>query len=359
METLSLLGSTMGLGFVSGLNLYAAVLTVGLGIRFGLIHPFPGISNLEVLTNPYVLATAGVLYLIEFFADKIPWVDSLWDTIHTLIRPIGAAAMSATAIGSVDPATKTMVILLSGGVAFSGHSTKAGTRVAVNHSPEPFSNIVLSLFEDGVAVVGTWLAVAHPIVMLVIVVMFLAIFAWLSPKIFRLLRVELIATLFLARKLWSSKRSYVLRATDGSTFPMGTGNELRSGSNKEALVEEMPEKHTEYWQNNFEPLRTEFCIRCVAGKGMKGLRSSVGYLHRTDDGLVFLTRRLFRFRTHLVDLNNIEDVRFKKGLLLDRVSWRTDKKQQTFLFFKHSLNHGQEVFNSLQRPKAARGHSTS
>jgi hypothetical protein len=290
---------------------------------------------------------------------KIPWVDSVWDTFHTVIRPIGAAAMGATAIGSVDPATKTMVILVSGGVAFSGHSTKAGTRVAINHSPEPFSNIFLSMFEDGLAVVGTWLAVMHPIVMLVIVAIFLAFFAWLSPKIFRLLRVELIATWSLAKKLWSSKRAYVLRATDGSTFPIGMGNGLGSDSSNGALAEEMPEKHTAYWRNNFQPQRTVFCIRCVAGKGVKGLRSSVGYLHHTNDKLVFVARRFFRFRTHLVDLSNIEDVRFKKGLLLDRVSWRTDKKQQTFLFFKHSLNHGQEVFNVLQEPKAAKGHATS
>lgn len=353
MEMLSLLGSTMGLGFVSGLNLYAAVLSVGLGIRLGLIQPYPGISHLEVLTSPYVLAIAGVLYLVEFFADKIPWVDSVWDTFHTLIRPIGAAAISATAIGSVDPATKTMVILLSGGVAFSGHSTKAGTRVAVNHSPEPFSNSVLSLFEDGVAIAGTWLAVTHPIIMLGIVTVFLILFAWLSPKLFRLLRVELIATLSLAKKLWPSKRAYVLRGTDGSTLPMGIGNELGSGSNTNALIEAMPERHNEYWQSNFhsQPI---FCIRCVAGKGVKGLRNSVGYLRLTNDDLVFLTRRLFRFGTNRIDLNSIQDLRFKKGLLLDRVSWRTDKKQQTFLFFKHKLNHGQEVLSILQQSKSAK-----
>lgn len=141
METISLLGSTMGLGFVSGLNLYAAVLTIGLGIRLGLIHPYPGISHLEVLTNPYVLAIAGVIYLVEFFADKIPWVDSVWDTFHTLIRPIGAAAMGATAIGSVDPATKIIVIFVSGGVAFSSRQ-KQGLALrsitVLNHSQISF-----------------------------------------------------------------------------------------------------------------------------------------------------------------------------------------------------------------------------
>src|SRR5215210_2138927 len=185
MNVVSLLGSTMGLGFVSGLNLYAAVLTVGLGIRLGLIHPHAGLSHLEVLTNPYVLGTAGVLYAIEFIADKVPWVDSLWDSVHTLIRPLGAAALGATAMGPMDPATRSMVMLLAGGVALSSHSTKAGTRLAANHSPEPFSNIALSLLEDGLAVVGTWLAVSHPYVMMVLVSIFLVLFAWVSPKIFR------------------------------------------------------------------------------------------------------------------------------------------------------------------------------
>jgi hypothetical protein len=357
MDAVSLLGSTMGLGFVSGLNLYAAVLTVGLGLRLGLIHPYPAISHLEVLTNPYVLATAGVLYLVEFFADKIPWVDSVWDTFHTLIRPIGAAALGATAVGSIDPATKSVMMLVGGGVAFSSHSTKAGTRVAVNHSPEPFSNIFLSLVEDGFAIVGTWLAVTHPYVMFTLVAIFLVIFAWLSPKIFRLLRVELIAGVALVKKLFSPKQTYALRATNGSTFPVGVANDSGSGSSNKALLEEMPKKHAEYWQNNFRPQATEFCIRCVAGKGIKGLRNSIGYLQHTNEGLFFLTRRFFRFRSHKIDLNNIEDVRFKRGLLLDRISWQADKKQQTLLFFKHRAELGQEVLNALQKPKAREGYS--
>jgi hypothetical protein len=358
MEFLSLLGSTMGLGFVSGLNLYATVLTVGLGVRFGLIQLNPEISHLEVLTNPYVLATAGVLYLIEFFADKIPWVDSVWDAFHTLIRPIGAVAIGVTAIGSVDPSTKTIIGLVSGGTAFSSHSTKAGTRVAANHSPEPFSNIMLSLFEDGLVVAATWLTVTHPIVMLVIVLIFLVFFAWLSPKIFRLLRLELIAVLSLVRKFLSSKQAYVVQATDGTAFPIGVGNELGNMSENDSLVEPMPEKYTEYWKDKYNTQRIDFCIRCVAGKGVKGLRNSVGYLNHTNEAVVFLTRRLFRFRSYSVDLKSIKDVHFKKGLLLDRLSWQIDNKQQTFLFFKHRLNPGQKVFNTLQRTKDGRKRST-
>ena len=114
MEAINLLGSTMGLGLVSGLNLYATVLTVGLGIRLGLITPNPELSGLAVLSSPYVLIAAGVIYLVEFFADKIPWVDSIWDGVHTLIRPLGAAVIGATAIGVVEPRAAVIAALCAG-----------------------------------------------------------------------------------------------------------------------------------------------------------------------------------------------------------------------------------------------------
>jgi hypothetical protein len=114
METLNLLGSTMGLGLVAGWNLYATVLTVGLGIRFGLISLNAEMAGLEVLASPYVLIAAGILFLVEFLADKIPWVDSIWDAIHTVIRPLGAAVVGATAIGAVNPETAIIAALCAG-----------------------------------------------------------------------------------------------------------------------------------------------------------------------------------------------------------------------------------------------------
>jgi len=177
----------MGLGLVSGLNLYATVLTVGLGIRLGLITLNPEMSGLAVLASPYVLIAAGVIYLVEFFADKIPWVDSLWDGVHTVIRPLGAAVIGATAVGAVEPQTA-VVAALCAGVSLSGHSVKAGTRLLANHSPEPFSNIGLSLTEDGLVLGGVWLALTHPLIALVIVVVLVAIIIWCIPKLVRLLR---------------------------------------------------------------------------------------------------------------------------------------------------------------------------
>jgi hypothetical protein len=125
---------------------------------------------------------------MEFLADKVLWVDSLWDAVHTFLRPAGAALIAFAAVGQLDPATEIAVILMCGGVAFSSHSAKAGARMLVNQSPEPFSNILLSLFEDVVAVGGSYAAVAHPLAILAVVAAFLGLFALLGRRIYRLLR---------------------------------------------------------------------------------------------------------------------------------------------------------------------------
>ncbi len=191
MDTISTLGSLMGLGLVSGIRLYSTVLVVGLGIRFGLIHPSQHLEGLDVLASLPVLIIAGVAYVIEFLADKIPVVDTAWDVIHTLIRPVGAAVVAATALGPVDPALKVGAILLAGSIALSGHSAKAGTRAAINASPEPFTNIGASLGEDGLVLGGVWLAFAHPIVALVIVVIAVGLVIWLVPRFIRAVRRQL------------------------------------------------------------------------------------------------------------------------------------------------------------------------
>ncbi len=191
METLALLGTVLGIGFVSGINLYATVLAIGVAIRFGLITLDPAYESLAILGDPIVIGAAGLMYVCEFVADKVPWFDSFWDVIHTAIRPVGAAVLASMAVGSVDPATEIAAILLSGTVALTSHSVKAGTRVLANHSPEPFSNIALSLFEDVLAFGGTVLLLMNPILMLVLVVAFIGVFIWLFPKLVRLLRSSL------------------------------------------------------------------------------------------------------------------------------------------------------------------------
>jgi hypothetical protein len=361
MEAINLLGSTMGLGLVSGLNLYATVLTVGLGIRLGVITLNPELSGLAVLASPYVLIAAGVIYLVEFFADKIPWVDSIWDGVHTLIRPLGAALIGATAIGTVEPQTA-VIAALCAGVSLSGHSVKAGTRLLANHSPEPFSNIGLSLVEDVLVVTGSWLALSHPAIMVTIVAIFLIAFAWFAPKAFRLVRVEYLATLALLKKFYLVAKQYILGsgqgrrlAAAGSDFTLpvdvvgGPSAAVDAGNS-----EDVPEHILQRLDKNTGSQGSRFFIRCAAGKGVKRLRHSVGYLQITDHSLVFVTRRMFRLHDHRIERSTIEDIHFKKGLLFDRLVIRTSGKQQQFYCFKDVANRGSRVYEILQVHKKQR-----
>jgi hypothetical protein len=183
VDVVSLLGSLLGVSFLSGVRLYSTVFAIGAGVRLGWIGLPPELSPLEVLASTPILVLAGSLYLIEFVADKVPLVDTLWDSVHTLIRPLGAAVLAAVALGPVDPVVRVGAFLLCGSVALSGHTAKAGTRVAVNHSPEPFSNVFLSLAEDGLVVAGLWLALEHPVIALATVAVLFAAIVWFVPRL--------------------------------------------------------------------------------------------------------------------------------------------------------------------------------
>jgi len=185
MNPIETLGLALGAGFSSGLNLYATIATLGLLQRFGVIHLA---EQLQVLAHPWVLGIAIALYVIEFLADKIPLVDTVWDAIHTVIRPPAAALLAYGAAGAAPPEWRWGAALLAGGVALTSHGTKASTRAAVNASPEPFSNWALSFGEDALAVWLTWLATVHPTATIVIVSILLIIAAFLIFHLFRFLR---------------------------------------------------------------------------------------------------------------------------------------------------------------------------
>jgi Domain of unknown function (DUF4126) len=185
MNPIETLGLALGAGFSSGLNLYATIATLGLLQRFGVIH-LP--EQLQVLAHPWVLGIAIALYVIEFLADKIPLVDTIWDAVHTVIRPPAAALLAYGAAGGAPPEWRWGAALLAGGVALTSHGTKASTRAAVNASPEPFSNWALSFGEDALAVWLTWLATVHPTTTIVVVSLLLVIAAFLIFHLFRFLR---------------------------------------------------------------------------------------------------------------------------------------------------------------------------
>jgi hypothetical protein len=190
LNSLGLLGSALGLGFLAGIRLYATVLALGLAIRFHLLQLRPGMQGLEVLADWRVLAIAGAAFLVEFFADKIPYLDSAWDALHTFIRPVGAAVLAAAALNGMDPGLRTCIALLTGGVALTSHSGKAATRALVNHSPEPFSNLALSFTEDAAVPAGVWLATAHPLVMLCVVVILVVLIVYFVRAAVRALRTS-------------------------------------------------------------------------------------------------------------------------------------------------------------------------
>jgi Domain of unknown function (DUF4126) len=188
MNPLEALGLALGAGFASGLNLYATVATLGLLGRFGLIHLPP---HLEVVSHPMVLGVALALYVVEFLADKIPYLDTIWDAVHTFVRPPAAAVIAYGAAATISPEWRWAAALLAGGVALTAHGTKASTRAAANTVPEPFTNWVLSLGEDLLAVWLTWFAAAHPVATMLVVGALLVLCAFLLYYLFRFARAAL------------------------------------------------------------------------------------------------------------------------------------------------------------------------
>ena len=184
-DTLQLVALAAALGWASGLRLYAVLFIVG-GLGYVGWIGLP--AGLAVLTHPYVLAASGFMCFVEFFADKIPGVDSLWDIVHTVIRIPAGAALAASVFGDSSSAAMLAAAILGGTLAAGSHFTKAGSRAVINTSPEPFSNWGASLTED-VAVGGLlWLAIAHPLVAGVVVLMLIAVMVWLLPKAWRAAR---------------------------------------------------------------------------------------------------------------------------------------------------------------------------
>ncbi len=185
MEWFSTLSLALGSAWTSGINLYATVTVLGLLQKFGAAK-LPG--GLDVLDNWWIIGIAGGLYLVEFFADKIPYVDSVWDVVHTFIRVPAGAAVAYAATGHEGAGFQVIATLLGGGLALSSHGTKAALRAGANLSPEPVSNWILSVLEDIIAFGGSLLSVFAPVIIAIVLVIFALFFAWFAPKIFRALR---------------------------------------------------------------------------------------------------------------------------------------------------------------------------
>ena len=182
MDTVQYIALSMGAAWASGINLYAAVLMLGYLGSTGNIDLPP---EMMVVTDPLVMSAAGLMYCVEFFADKTPGVDTAWDSLHTFIRiPLGAV-LAMSAVGEMTPAVELAAFLAGGSLTAATHATKAGSRVIINSSPEPISNWFTSLGEDFLVIAGMWAALTHPLVFVIFLILFIILMIWLLPKIWR------------------------------------------------------------------------------------------------------------------------------------------------------------------------------
>ena len=291
MDILQELGVALGLASLAGINLYLTVLLAGLAIRFDLLHLATQYHSLEVLGNPVVIAVAGVMYLLEFFADKVPWVDTLWDSVHTVIRPVGGTLLAIQALGEIPTWMKVVAALLAGGASLTTHGAKAGTRLLINHSPEPVSNIGMSLAEDAAVAGGVFFTLLQPALALAVFSGILVILWMIFPRMWRLIR----STLWLAwHKLKMPGRRVALETPVklGLSMPEETRDILRyrAGLSEDDLA----------WS-----------VRSLSGKGkgVRGLSPNLSGLliaPTRPDCLYFAAGKGFRDRLFKVPLAGAE-----------------------------------------------------
>lgn len=297
MNSIQTLSSILGLSFASGVNLYAAVLVIGLGSRYGFLTGMPG--ELHVLANPVVLVIAGAMYFLEFFADKIPFVSVVWDSVHTFIRPIGGAALALASASNLSPLAQILAMLAGGSIALGTHSTKLGYRLLAHASPEPVSNSVFSLAEDFGVVGLVVLVYKHPVAAVSVVAAMLVAIALIAPFLLRAMK-------FLARGF---------SARFASWFG-GGGSECEKPV---WLMRELGAPASGSWR----------VYQCFA-RTIPGVpRMKPGYLAVGPERTVFATKGLFGAKVLSVD-----HLELRRGLVYDCVSGRSGDRQATLYFTK-------------------------
>ncbi len=296
------LAGILGLSVVSGVNLYLAVLAVGIAERFHWVTGLP--PELHILSHPLVLATAGLLFLVEFFADKIPFVTVIWDSIHTVIRPLGGALLALGAAGQLHPVVQVLAMLAGGTIALGSHGTKMGLRLLAHTTPEPTTHSLLSVAED-VGVLGLLaLVYTHPYIALPVLAAILVLIALLLPLAFRVVN-------FLLSSLGGRIRSWVNQA----------GRQDVPRWVELALLE-------------VEPLEAAWVGRAFARRVKGAPRLREGYLARIGNRWVFIHRGIFRTKAILMEEGRREPVRLDTGLFWDCAVFLREGKVQDFLILK-------------------------
>ena len=328
MEILQTLGVALGLASLAGLNLYLTVFATGLSISQGWIDVSQTYPQLEILGHPVIVAVSGILFAMQFFADKVPWIDSLWDTVHTVIRPIGGAFLAIRVLGTPDPVFDILAALLAGGASLMVHSVKAGTRLVANHSPEPFSNIALSVTEDVAVLGGLVLIKNDPILALVIFSAALLCIAYFGPRLFRALKVN-------AWLLWRKITAPSADSVDPE-LPSTLPHELEIlGAKRNLAVEKIT-----------------WAVPCFSA-GTKDIPGNVfGHLVATADEprtLRFLAERRWRSVAATLDLTTYKVAHESKFMSENVVLYSLERKPKyIFIFDRSQRPIARELTRSLQ-----------
>jgi hypothetical protein len=308
MDVLQTLAVALGLAALSGYSLYLTVFLTGLAVHFDWIHLAPQYASLHVLADPAVIIVSGILFVIEFFVDKIPWLDSLWDAIHTFIRPIGGALLAIQTLGHPGPVFNVIIGLIAGAVTFTSHSVKTGTRLIVNQSPEPFSNVAVSLGEN--VLVGAMFALlwSHPLIALGILLVFFSVSFYFLPRIWRTIRIRV---WFIRQKMKQPARRTAVE-----------------------LLASLPGPYEHWFHKLVEPRQTvRWAVPCITGKGKLIPRDQFGYLTATEEQLsqVFFIVKGWFASAKLFEIDDFEPS-LKQRFLYDEIILFTPGKNDRYSF---------------------------
>jgi len=311
VEQLNLLGVALGLAALAGINLYLTVFVTGLAVNQHWITLAPQYQSLEVLGHPAIVTIAGVIYFLEFFADKIPWIDSAWDAVHTVIRPIGGALLAIQVLGHSSPTFDVIVLLLAGGTSLIAHTAKASSRLVANTSPEPFSNIGLSLAEDAAVFGGLALIYYNPLVALAVFLVALAAFLYFAPKILRVIKA----------KVW-----LILQKLNGPA----------DSSLPDTLPITLPSKFADIFsRQNVLSETIAWAVPCLSGHCRRIPTNLFGALVATNEEprkLVFVARKGGRAFSHTIELEGMSVAREPKFLSENLVIFSSTGNGPKYLF---------------------------
>ncbi|MDQ6810067.1 MAG: DUF4126 domain-containing protein [Verrucomicrobiota bacterium] len=311
MERLHLLGVALGLACLAGVNLYLTVFVTGLAINQHWIVLSPTFQSLAPLGHPVIVTVAGILYFLEFFADKVPWLDTAWDAVHTVIRPIGGALLAIQVLGHSSPMFDVLVALLAGSTSLVTHTAKSASRLVANTSPEPFSNIGLSLGEDAAVLGGLALIHFNPALALAVFALALAAFLYFAPKVLRSMRAKIWLALGKLNGPAALKRE--------TSLPINLPSRLAAVFSRQNVLAE-----TIAWS-----------VPCLSGRGKKIPANLFGALVATNEEpqkLVFVAKKSGRPFSQMIDLEGCTVSRDPKFLSENLVISPTAGKGASYLF---------------------------